>query len=59
MYPIKKMLPTRDRIFSSFLLKIIGNLAKGQARKLFNHPLVIQPVETCPRQRQVAGFLDR
>jgi hypothetical protein len=22
-------------------------------------PLVIQPVETCPRQRQVAGFLDR
>jgi hypothetical protein len=46
MYPIKKMLPTRDRIFSSFLLEIICKLAKGQARKLFNHPLVIQPVET-------------
>ena len=40
-------------------LHAIAKLAKGQARKLFNHPLVIQLVETCPRQRRAAGFLDR
>jgi hypothetical protein len=49
-------LPTRDRIFSSFLLEIICKLANGQARKLFNHPLMIQSVETCSRQRRPLLF---
>jgi hypothetical protein len=52
---------SKDAVLSRMdvLLEIICKLAKGQAQKLFNHALVIHPVETYPRQRRAAAFLDR